>query len=93
MTWFNRADVWRKPERAQALFHLLKQLHLLPEPLRAALEAAQGVDSAQIAQANTSLQNPITQSDDIQKNPGEAIRIAIEAARLKAIEPYCANVP
>ena len=93
MTWFNRDDAWRKPERAQALLHLLKQLNLLPEPLRSALEAAQGVDSAQIAQANTSLQNPNTQSDDAQKNPGEAIRIAIEAARLKAVEPYCANLP
>jgi len=93
MTWFNRADVWRKPERAQALLHLLKQLNLLAEPLRLALEAAQGVDAAQIAQANTSLQDLNTQSVAAQKNPGEAIRIAIEAARLKAIEPYCAKAP
>jgi len=93
MTWFNRADVWRKPERAQALLHLLKQLNLLSEPLRLALEAAQEVDTAQIAQANTSLQDLNTQSVAAQKNPGEAIRIAIEAARLKAIEPYCAKAP
>ena len=93
MTWFNRADVWRKPERAQVLLHLLKQLNLLAEPLRLALEAAQEVDTAQIAQANTSLQDLNTQSVAAQKNPGEAIRIAIEAARLKAIEPYCAKAP
>jgi hypothetical protein len=72
---------------------LLKQLNLLAEPLRLALEAAQGVDAAQIAQANTSLQDLNTQSVAVQKNPGEAIRIAIEAARLKAIEPYCAKAP
>ena len=93
MTWFNRADVWRKPERAQALLHLLKQLNYLIEPLRLALEAAHAVDAAQIAQANTSLQDLNSHSIAVQKNPGEAIRIAIEAARLKAIKPYCVNVP
>ncbi|MCE7526417.1 polynucleotide adenylyltransferase [Polynucleobacter sp. IMCC 30228] len=89
MTWFNRADVWRKPERTHALLHLLQQLNYLTEPLRLALEAAQAVDAAQIAQANTRLQDLNTQSVGAQNNPGEAIRIAIEAARLKAIEPYC----
>ena len=93
MTWFNRADAWRKPKRTQALLRLLKQLHYLTEPLRLALEAAQAVDAAQIAQSTTHLQDLNTQSADAQKNPGEAIRIAIEVARLKAIEPYCVKSP
>lgn len=88
ITWFNRADVWRNSLRAHALLHLLQKLNYQPETLILALHAAQAVDAALIAQINTSSASPRQQIIPAQPTSGEKIRLAIEAARLKAIEPY-----
>jgi tRNA nucleotidyltransferase (CCA-adding enzyme) len=75
LTWFNRADVWRKPERALALLDLAKAIGLDVSILVIALQASLGIDvSATIA--------GITQES---RAHGEAIGAAIERARLAAI--------
>jgi tRNA nucleotidyltransferase (CCA-adding enzyme) len=91
IAWFNRADVWRNPLRADALLHLLQQLSYQAETLILSLHAAQAVDAAQIAQLNTPSATTRQQSSPTQPIAGEKIRLAIEAARLKAIEPYCSK--
>ena len=91
IAWFNRAAVWRNPLRADALLHLLQQLSYQAETLILSLHAAQAVDAAQIAQLNTPSATTRQQSSPTQPIAGEKIRLAIEAARLKAIEPYCSK--
>ena len=91
IAWVSRADVWRNPLRADALLHLLQQLSYQAETLILSLHAAQAVDAAQIAQLNTPSATTRQQSSPTQPIAGEKIRLAIEAARLKAIEPYCSK--
>lgn len=75
LAWFNRADVWRKPGRAQDLFHLAKRIGLNVTGLIKALQAAQALNAAQII-AGVAVED---------RGSGEKIRSAIEAARLSAI--------
>ncbi len=78
IAWFNRADVWRNPLRADALLHLLQQLSYQAETLILSLHAAQAVDAAQIAQLNTPSATTRQQSSPTQPIAGEKIRLAIE---------------
>jgi tRNA nucleotidyltransferase (CCA-adding enzyme) len=73
--WFNRADVWRKPERGHALLNLAKQANMNVAPLIAALQQAQSLNTAEIIAS--------VPAED--RSNGERIRSAVEAARLSAI--------
>jgi tRNA nucleotidyltransferase (CCA-adding enzyme) len=75
LTWFNRADVWRKPERAQALLDLAKQANLKVSFLIAALQKAQSLNTADI----------IARVPAEDRSNGERIRTAVDVARLSAI--------
>jgi tRNA nucleotidyltransferase (CCA-adding enzyme) len=76
LSWFNRSDVWRKPERAEKLIALANVLHLQVERISSALAAAQAVDSQAVIQS-------LSRAEQQQ---GECIRSAIDAARLQAVE-------
>lgn len=80
LTWFNRADVWRKPERAATLIALARVLRLQAEGIHSALRAAQAVDSQAVIQSLA----PAEQQ-------GERIRVAIDAARLQAVKSVTAT--
>ena len=75
LAWFNRADVWRKPERGQALLDLAKRIGLNVAPLILAMESAQSLNTAAIIEG--------VPAD--QRANGERIRSAVDAARLLAI--------
>jgi tRNA nucleotidyltransferase (CCA-adding enzyme) len=75
LTWFNRADVWRKPERAQALLDLAKRIHFDVSDLTSALQKAQSLNTANIIES-------IPAQD---RSNGECIRSAVDTARLSAI--------
>jgi tRNA nucleotidyltransferase (CCA-adding enzyme) len=75
LTWFNRADVWRKPERAMLVLNLAKQIGFEVTDLIQALQKAQALELAQcIADLGTA-----------DRNNGEKIRLVVEKARLAAI--------
>ena len=76
LAWFNRADVWRKPERAEKLIALADGLHFQVGRISSALAAAQAVDSQAVIQS-------LSRAEQQQ---GECIRSAIDAARLQAVE-------
>jgi tRNA nucleotidyltransferase (CCA-adding enzyme) len=76
LAWFNRADVWRKPERAEKLIALAGALQLQVEPMQSALKAALAIDSQAVIQS-------LSTADQQQ---GESIRSAIDAARLQAVK-------
>lgn len=76
LAWFNRADVWRKPERAEKLLSLASVLGLEVERINSALVAALAIDSQAIIQRLSATQ----------QQQGECIRSAIDAARLQAVE-------
>jgi tRNA nucleotidyltransferase (CCA-adding enzyme) len=75
LNWFNRADVWRKPERGQALLDLAKRIGLNVAPLILAMESAQSLNTAEIIEG-------VLPED---RSNGESIRRAVDAARLLAI--------
>lgn len=75
LAWFNRADVWRKSERAQALLALAEKLGLSVTPLITAMRNALDINTAQIIAAVPAQE----------RSNGERIGSAFEAARLAAI--------
>ena len=75
LAWFNRADVWRKPDRAQALLSLAEKLGLPVSPLIQAMRNAQALNTAEI----------ITGVAAEDRSNGERIGSAFESARLAAI--------
>ena len=75
LAWFNRADVWRKPERVQALLRLAEKLRMPVSPLINAMRATQAINTAKIIAG-------IAAED---RSNGERIGSAFESARLSAI--------
>ena len=75
LAWFNRADVWRKPERGNALLDLAKRIGLDVSALISAMQNAQSLSTAEILESI-----PVEQRVN-----GERIRSAVDAARLLAI--------
>jgi tRNA nucleotidyltransferase (CCA-adding enzyme) len=81
LAWFNRADVWRKPERAEKLIALAGALDFQVDRISSALAAAQAVNS----------QTVIESLSEAEQQQGECIRSAIDAARLQAVESVAAT--
>ncbi|MBT8551566.1 polynucleotide adenylyltransferase [Polynucleobacter paneuropaeus] len=75
LAWFNRADVWRKPERAMMVLTLAKKISFEVNDLIRALQKAQALELAQC----------IADLDSADRNNGEKIRLVVEKARLAAI--------
>jgi tRNA nucleotidyltransferase (CCA-adding enzyme) len=75
LCWFNRADVWRKPDRAQALLDLMNRIGLNVSRLIKAMQQAQALNPADIIAGLA--------AED--RSNGERIRSAVETARLAAI--------
>ena len=75
LSWFNRADVWRKPDRAQALLDLMNRIGLNVFGLINAMQQAQALNPVEIIAGLT--------AED--RSNGERIRSAVETARLAAI--------
>jgi tRNA nucleotidyltransferase (CCA-adding enzyme) len=80
LAWFNRADVWRKPERAEKLIALASVLGFHVERISLALAAALAIDSQAVIQRLSAAE----------QQQGECIRTAIDAARLQAVESVTA---
>ena len=81
LAWFNRADVWRKPERAEKLIALAGVLGFHIKPISAGLGAALAIDSQAVIQSLSAAE----------QQQGECIRSAIDAARLQAVEAVTAT--
>jgi tRNA nucleotidyltransferase (CCA-adding enzyme) len=81
LAWFNRADAWRKPERAEKLIVLAGVLGFHVERIRSALVAALAIDSQAVIQSLSVAE----------QQQGECIRTAIDAARLQAVESVTAT--
>lgn len=81
LAWFNRADVWRKPDRGQALLDLAKRIGLNVDPLILAIQHAQALNTAEVIAG-------IPAQD---RSNGESIRRAVDAARLSAITAALAS--
>jgi len=75
LAWFNRADVWRKPDRSQALLTLAEKLGLNVSPLINAMRNAQTINTAEIIAS--------VAAED--RSNGGRIGSAFESARLAAI--------
>lgn len=75
LAWFNRADVWRKPDRAQAILNLAQKLGMNVSSLISAMRHAQAINTAEII-AGVAAQD---------RSNGERIGSAFESARLAAI--------
>jgi tRNA nucleotidyltransferase (CCA-adding enzyme) len=75
LAWFNRADVWRKPERGYGLLNLAGKIGLNVSVLVLAMRNAQALNTAEII-AGVEAQD---------RSNGERIGNAFEAARLAAI--------
>ena len=75
VAWFNRADVWRKPERGQALLLLAQKLGLQIDGIMMAMQQAQALNMAEI----------LATVPQEERANGERIRSAVEAARLAVI--------
>ena len=75
LAWFNRADVWRKPDRGQALLRLAEQLGLPVSTLIQSMRNAQAINTAEIIAT--------VAAED--RSNGERIGSAFWAARLAAI--------
>lgn len=75
LAWFNRADVWRKPERTKALLNLAQSIGMNVSQLIKAMLVAQELNTTQII-AGVPLED---------RSNGERIRSAVAAARLTAI--------
>ena len=76
LSWFDRADAWRKPDRIERLIHLGSNLGLDTDLVFKAFVLAKNVDVADVIQK-------IEESD---RSNGENIRTAIEVARLNSIK-------
>lgn len=81
LAWFNRADVWRKPDRGNALLDLAKRIGLNVDTLISAMQNAQSLNTAQIIEGV-----PLEE-----RSNGENIRSAVDAARLSAISAAINN--
>ena len=75
LAWFNRADVWRKPERGNNLLQLARKLGFKVDSLILAMQQAQMLNAPEII-ATIPLEDKLN---------GERIRSAVEAARLATI--------
>lgn len=75
LAWFNRADVWRKPDRGQALLNLAQKIGFDVSPLVKAMRNVQELNTAEVI-AGVAAQD---------RSNGERIGSAFEAARLAAI--------
>ena len=75
LAWFNRADVWRKPDRGQALLNLAGKIGFNISVLIAAMHNAQALNTAEI----------ISGIEAQDRSNGERIGNAFEVARLAAI--------
>jgi tRNA nucleotidyltransferase (CCA-adding enzyme) len=75
LTWFNRADVWRKPDRGYALLNLAKCIGLNVSTLISAMQNAQALNTTEV----------ISSIPAQEQAKGERIRSAVDAARLLAI--------
>jgi len=75
LAWFNRADIWRKPDRGGAFLDLAKRIGLNVDTLILAMQLAQALNTAEVIDG-------IPAQD---RSNGESIRRAVEAARLTAI--------
>lgn len=75
LTWFNRADVWRKPDRGNALLDLAKRIGLNVDTVISAMQNTQSLNMAEIIEGV-----PLEE-----RSNGENIRSAVDAARLSAI--------
>jgi tRNA nucleotidyltransferase (CCA-adding enzyme) len=75
LAWFNRADVWRKPDRGNALLGLANRIGLNVSTLISAMQNAQSLNTAEIIEGVPA---------EMRSN-GERIRSAVDAARLLAI--------
>jgi tRNA nucleotidyltransferase (CCA-adding enzyme) len=81
LAWFNRADAWRKPERAEKLIALAGVLGFQVEGIGSALRAALAIDSQAVIQSLSAAE----------QQEGERIRSAIDAARLQAVKSVTAT--
>jgi tRNA nucleotidyltransferase (CCA-adding enzyme) len=75
LAWFNRADVWRKPDRGLVLLRLGQRVGFPIGSLEEGLRNAQAINTAEII-GNIDTQN---------QSNGESIKRALENARLEAI--------
>ena len=75
LAWFNRADIWRKPDRGQALLGLAERLGCQVLVLIGAMRNAQALNTADIISG--------VAAED--RSNGECIGTAFESARLAAI--------
>ncbi|ANJ00574.1 polynucleotide adenylyltransferase [Polynucleobacter wuianus] len=75
LAWFNRADVWRKPDRGHALLNLAQKIGINTSLLIKAMRDAQALNTAEII-AGVAAQD---------RSNGERIGSAFEVARLAAI--------
>ena len=75
LAWFNRADLWRKPDRVQMLLNLAQKLGLPVSALILAMRKAQSLNTADII-AGVEAQD---------RSNGERIGGAFKSARLAAI--------
>ena len=75
LAWFNRADVWRKPDRAQLLLSLADKIGFNVSVLTNAMRKALALNTAEII-AGVEAQD---------RSNGERIGSAFESARLAAI--------
>jgi tRNA nucleotidyltransferase (CCA-adding enzyme) len=81
LAWLNRADAWRKPERAEKLIALAGVLGFQVETFGAGLRSALAIDSQAVIQGLSA----------VEQQQGECIRAAIDAARLQAVESVTAT--
>lgn len=81
LAWFNRADVWRKPNRGQALLNLAKRIGLNVNTVILAMQHAQALNTAEVIEG-------IPAQD---RYNGESIRCAVDTARLSAITAALAS--
>ncbi|MBU3609847.1 polynucleotide adenylyltransferase [Polynucleobacter wuianus] len=75
LAWFNRADVWRKPDRGHALLNLAQKIGINTSLLIKAMRDAQALNTAEII-AGVAAQD---------RSNGARIGSAFEVARLAAI--------
>ncbi|OYY21813.1 MULTISPECIES: polynucleotide adenylyltransferase [unclassified Polynucleobacter] len=75
LAWFNRADVWRKPDRGNALLGLANHIGLNVSALISAMQNSQSLNTAEIIEGVPAEE----------RSNGERIRSAVDAARLVAI--------
>jgi tRNA nucleotidyltransferase (CCA-adding enzyme) len=73
--WFNRADVWRKPDRGLALLNLGEKLKMPVSPFIKALRNTQAINTTEV----------MAGLEPQDRSNGEHIGSAFESARLAAI--------